>query len=1164
MPVIGTLTAEITASTSEFDAAVARTEQKVLSLAAGFEKNSSRIQKSFDAALNPATSLAAKISVLEGAGRSAGDIFSVFGKQIDSATAAAERHGQPIPALLQKYQAMGAAQREAASAAAEHAGRMDAVKGKLEGMLPSWAQGVTQFLNLETALVAATAAWVAFAAKAVMDTAAIGDNFDELSQKTGLSVEQLSSMELGLKQSGVSLESFGTAVKKLSINMVSADEDGKKATETFAKLGIDLKQTGGPYDTMMAVADVFANMPDGVEKTALAVDLFGKSGADIVPYLNQGRQAIEDLREESNLLGLTMGEDDARAAAGFSDAVDRLGAAWEGFRRTIGTSVLPALADLLEALTESKAVLELFSFALKSLKLYLTEFGPIRDLQTFSGLLRAVGLGGKEAGKGADEATVAIQGMFDPTNRTTESLKGLESAKKSTTEAAKALKIEQDEINKRYRESLIEMPFVRADTSALGKEIEKQAEAAQKAWVNTLHLNQENKDAGLIYDVNLPTIRRTGEILQNTLTPGLVGSATAWDVNTASLDEYRNANSGLGEQISTIMTDLGKGISEAIVEWKGFWQTLTDIAKQFATGILRSIIEPFTGGIMKSLSGLFTGGGGNFGENISKSLGGFLGTGAGSLGGKAFGLGMPGFGALGKIGSALFTGPAAPFVIGGMALAGGATALYKYISDPRRKASIEAQRDYGVSVGKGTIESFTQGLGFSSSDQWKGIRADLLSSPAFVQKVLLPQAKAEGTVAQLVQKFSEVRTAWGNADMSSALQRAIDTNVWTDLNEQWADLFEHSEALSQALPDFRNSLAAVGDTAEDVAARNLDKLNGKMRASLSLFTETGRMTGGFASKLRQAGIDDAGLLAQSGELRAATALQGEFGSLQSSLQQWLPGGAIASLPFEASEFLKSGVVSDALRARVSGMGGDISSFERFGEIVRAAAASELELAEYISKNGDAQESAAALYEELGGLQDTLGRQIEQMTQKFGDAIDKLVAALAALPDQIAAVSGGSGSAISTGADAARASAIVSEMERKLEIMRMDEGANPSEIARLERELAARRAELPPAAAEAYPGDPPPDDFGYGIPGMARGGRITRDGLAYLHAGESVGRSSGQVTFAPVINISGGAADSERNVKEVLLPGILRALESNFRGSRERLAISLASAGGAVL
>ena len=49
---------------------------------------------------------------------------------------------------------------------------------------------------------------------------------------------------------------------------------------------------------MTDLADVFASLPDSATKTALAVRLLGRSGADLIPLLNGGATRLAGYRAE--------------------------------------------------------------------------------------------------------------------------------------------------------------------------------------------------------------------------------------------------------------------------------------------------------------------------------------------------------------------------------------------------------------------------------------------------------------------------------------------------------------------------------------------------------------------------------------------------------------------------------------------------------------------------------------------------------------------------------------------------------------------------------------------------------------------------------------------------------------------------------------------------
>jgi lambda family phage tail tape measure protein len=186
----------------------------------------------------------------------------------------------------------------------------------------------------------------------VMPVARVGDEFFKLSQKTGVSVEALTALDYVAKLSDVSTEGMTKALQKLSVAMFDTQINGVEGSAALRALGVSATDVSGQIrpteQVLLDLADKFSAMPDGADKAALAVKLFGKEGLSIIPFLNQGRAGITALMEEAQRLGLVMSEDVARASEVFNDNLTRLSAIFEGVQRQIGTAVIPVLADFTE------------------------------------------------------------------------------------------------------------------------------------------------------------------------------------------------------------------------------------------------------------------------------------------------------------------------------------------------------------------------------------------------------------------------------------------------------------------------------------------------------------------------------------------------------------------------------------------------------------------------------------------------------------------------------------------------------------------------------------------------------------------------------------------------------------------------------------------------
>jgi hypothetical protein len=189
----------------------------------------------------------------------------------------------------------------------------------------------------------------------IKKTADFGDKLFDLQQITGISAATLSSFKLAADKSGSSLEGVALGLRFLGRNMSAATAGTGAAAEAFRALGISAVDSSGklrPMDAvMMEVADRFASMENGAEKTALAIQLFGRSGSELIPFLNLGRAGLEQLRAEAERLGIVMSDQDAAAADKFKDALVSLQASIQGIGMTIGKILMPAAQGIAEMFT---------------------------------------------------------------------------------------------------------------------------------------------------------------------------------------------------------------------------------------------------------------------------------------------------------------------------------------------------------------------------------------------------------------------------------------------------------------------------------------------------------------------------------------------------------------------------------------------------------------------------------------------------------------------------------------------------------------------------------------------------------------------------------------------------------------------------------------------
>jgi hypothetical protein len=213
--------------------------------------------------------------------------------------------------------------------------------GRAQGAISKFAKGAA------ASLAAGLSVGVFVAAgKAAINFA---DNIGKMAQKVGMTTEELSKLNYAAKLSDVSLSELQVGVQQLSKNM-EAGSDG------LAALGISATDSAGNLrstnEVMLEVAEAFAGMEDGAGKTAIAMNIFGRSGAQLIPLLNTGRKGLADMGDEARKLGVVISEEAARKAEQFNDNLTRLSEVMSGLMQSVLAPLLPKLIDLSEVLLD--------------------------------------------------------------------------------------------------------------------------------------------------------------------------------------------------------------------------------------------------------------------------------------------------------------------------------------------------------------------------------------------------------------------------------------------------------------------------------------------------------------------------------------------------------------------------------------------------------------------------------------------------------------------------------------------------------------------------------------------------------------------------------------------------------------------------------------------
>lgn len=182
------------------------------------------------------------------------------------------------------------------------------------------------------------------------------ENIGKLAEKTGGSVGTLSALALSAHDSEVSLEDLSKGMVKLAKTQDAAVKGGKDQKAAFAALGIGIKdlQQLNAADLFAKVAQKLGDMPNGTNKAALALKLFGKSGAELIPMLDAlGADGFDKAVEKAKRLGLFLSDDMVNSARAAQDAVHELEDIAAGLATQFNAGFMPGFTAGVETLAQT-------------------------------------------------------------------------------------------------------------------------------------------------------------------------------------------------------------------------------------------------------------------------------------------------------------------------------------------------------------------------------------------------------------------------------------------------------------------------------------------------------------------------------------------------------------------------------------------------------------------------------------------------------------------------------------------------------------------------------------------------------------------------------------------------------------------------------------------
>lgn len=231
-------------------------------------------------------------------------------------------------------------------------------EGKTTGQQTTAAfSAINGQLSSLAALLPAISVGVAVASLSqfALDAREATENVGKLAEKTGGSVGTLSALALAAHDSEVSFDDMSGGMVKLAKAQYQAAQGGKEQLSAFKQLGIGIQQINqlNAADMFALVAQKIGQMPAGSQRTALALQLMGKSAAGLIPMLDSlGKDGIDQVIAKAKALGLYLDEDMVNSSRAAQDALHKLEDIASGLATRFNAGFMPGATAGIEVLAE--------------------------------------------------------------------------------------------------------------------------------------------------------------------------------------------------------------------------------------------------------------------------------------------------------------------------------------------------------------------------------------------------------------------------------------------------------------------------------------------------------------------------------------------------------------------------------------------------------------------------------------------------------------------------------------------------------------------------------------------------------------------------------------------------------------------------------------------
>lgn len=211
-------------------------------------------------------------------------------------------------------------------------------------------------LALGFGAIKAAAALVSGTLGTFKDALDLGGTLADMSARTGIAIKDLVVLGRAFENAGKSADDVGGVINKMQKAIIEAADGAEKPKKAFKELGISLEElrAKSPADQLEMIGKAIMGIDEPAKRSKLSMDIFSKSGAEMLAFFEGGKGSIEQARKELGSFAAIMGVNAAQMDT-ISDQFNAIKNKALEFAAGMLSKVLPALELVTTALSRVDA-----------------------------------------------------------------------------------------------------------------------------------------------------------------------------------------------------------------------------------------------------------------------------------------------------------------------------------------------------------------------------------------------------------------------------------------------------------------------------------------------------------------------------------------------------------------------------------------------------------------------------------------------------------------------------------------------------------------------------------------------------------------------------------------------------------------------------------------